>query len=61
MALAFGPEVNSRPEPSSVHLWLDSAVIATAMTDESTPTAPPPLAKVFVMVLVGMAAWWLLA
>ena len=41
LALTFGPEVNSRPDPSSAHLWLDSAVIVTAMTDESTPPTPP--------------------
>ena len=51
--LAFRPEVINQPEPSSVHLSLDSAVIATTMASESLPPTPPPVAVTFVMVLVG--------
>ena len=58
MALAFGSEVNSRSEPSSVHLSAASAVIATVMASESTPPTPPPVAVTFVMVLVGFGGDW---
>ena len=66
MALAFGPEVNSRPEPSSVHLSAAPAVITTAMAAESPPPTPPSVAEAFVRVLVGFgggraAIWRLLA
>ena len=50
--------MNSWPEPLSVHLWLDSAVIVTVMTDESTPPTLPPVAMTFVMVLVGFGGGW---
>ena len=53
MALAFGPEVNSQLDRSSVHLWLASAVIVTAMAADSPTTTPPPVAEAFMMVLVG--------
>eukprot|EP00956_Cyclotella_meneghiniana_P034544 scaffold105968_cov61-Cyclotella_meneghiniana.AAC.1 len=52
------------PKLSLAHLWLwaASAVTMTAVAAESMPSAPPPVAKVFVMVLVGFgvvgAAIW---
>ena len=45
--------------PSSVHLWLASAVILTAMAAESSTTTTPPLvAEAFMMVLVGFVGDW---
>ena len=58
MALSFRPEVKYPSVQSSVHLWAASAVILLQMVTESAPTTPPPVAKVFMMVLVGYGGGW---
>ena len=58
LALSFRPEVKYPSVQSSVHLWAASAVILLQMVTESAPTTPPPVAKVFMMVLVGFGGGW---